>query len=112
MVETLTINDLIDRMVYRVATEEWYIGECDDCPAKNLTEILASDTEYDLDEECSWTNWKNLDQRFDLQRVTGSLDSLLDEIEEQWKCFLLHSFCNRQQREYIVHLREHSSEKT
>lgn len=112
MVEKFTMNHLIDRMVCSISTEDCYISECDSCPTMNLIEILTEHTQRDLDEECSWTIWKKLDKKFDLQQVTGSLDSLLQEIQEQWKYFLWHSYCNRQQREYIAHLREQSSDKT
>ena len=52
--------------------------------------------EMDLDEECSWTIWKKLNTKFDLHKVTGSLDSLLSEIEDQWPHFLQHTYHNRQ----------------
>lgn len=106
------MNNLIDQMVCSVKTEDCYIGECDDCPTISLTEILTKHIQCDLDEECSWTIWKKLNSKFDLQKVTGSLDSLLNEIEEQWPCFLLHSYCNQQQREYISQLREKSTKRT
>jgi hypothetical protein len=44
--------------------------------------------------------------------VTGSLDSLLNEMEERWPQFLLHTYYNRQQREYIGHLRAQLTLKT
>lgn len=112
MFDTFTTNNLIERMVCPVPTENCYVGECGDCPTMDLTEILTTNIQHDLDEECSWTVWKKLNKKFDLQRVTGSFDSLLGEIENQWSYFLLHSYCNRKQREYIGHLREQSSEKT
>ena len=35
----------------------------------------------------------------------------MNEIEEQWPYFLMHSYCNRQQREYITQLRVQSNKQ-
>ena len=43
-----------------------------------------------------------------LQKITGSISSLLDEIDERWSKFLLHAFTNRQQKRYIQELRDQS----
>jgi hypothetical protein len=112
MAKTLTMDDLINQMVCSEQTEDCYIGECDDCPATELTAILTERMEINLDEECLWTIWKKLNNKFDLQKVIGSLNALLNEMEEQWSYFLLHSYYNRQQREYIKNLRAQSTEKT
>ena len=90
-------------------TENCYIGQCNNCPTTQLVNILTKYIESDLDEECSWTGWRKLNNKFDLQKVTGSLNSLLNEIEGQWPYFVLHSYCNRQQREYITRLRAQSN---
>jgi hypothetical protein len=112
MAKTLTMDDLINQMVCSEQTEDCYIDECDDCPATELTTILTERIEINLDEECSWTIWKKLNNKFDLQKVIGSLNALLNEMEEQWSYFLLHSYYNRQQREYIKNLRAQSTKKT
>ena len=39
--------------------------------------------------------------KFDFQEMIGSVDSLLTEIKVRWSTFLLHTYCNRQQHEYI-----------
>ena len=46
------------------------------------------------------------------QQITGSVRSLLTEIEDKWDVFLFHVYCYRQQREYIEELREKSTDKT
>ena len=66
----------------------------------------------DLDEECGWTMWKKVNNKFDLQQITGSVDSLLTEIEDKWDVFLFHVYYNRQRREHIKELREKSTDKT
>ena len=106
------MNDLVRRMVCSVETEDCYIGECDNCPTAQLTNILTEHIETDLDEECSWTIWRKLNTKFDLHKVTGSLDSLLSEVEEQWPHFLQHTYYNRQQREYVNYLRTQSTNKS
>ncbi|CAF4441079.1 unnamed protein product [Rotaria socialis] len=44
--------------------------------------------------------------------MTGSIEALLAEIEEQWPLFMLHTFCNRKQRDYISDLRAQSTKTT
>lgn len=99
-------------MICPIASEDCYTGECDQCPSAQLQNLLTEHIAIDLDDDCSWTIWKKLNNKFDLQKVTGSLDSLLCEIEEQWPYFLLHTYYNRQQREYITYLRTQSTDKT
>ena len=106
------MNDLITQMVCTVQREECFIGECDICPKENLIDILTQNNVMDHEEECSWTVWKKVNNKFDLQQVTGSVGSLVTEIEDKWDAFLFHVYCNRQQREYIKELREKSTDKT
>ena len=97
-------------MICPVETEGCYTGECSQCPTTQLQDILTERLEIDLNGECSWTIWKKMNNKFDLQKVTGSLDSLLNEIVNQWSNYLLHTYCNRQQREYIAYLRTQSTD--
>ena len=106
------MNDLITRMVCTSQREECFIGECDNCPTETLIDTLTHNNAIDHDEECAWTVWKKVNNKFDLQQITGSVDSLLTEIEDKWDVFLFHVYCNRQQRQYIKELREKSTDKT
>jgi hypothetical protein len=106
------MNDLITQIVCTIQQEKCFIGECDNCPIENLIDILTHNNVMDYDEECAWTVWKKVNNKFDLQQITGSVDSLLTEIEDKWDVFLFHVYCNRQQREYIKELREKSTDKT
>jgi len=106
------MNGLITQMVCAIQQEECFIGECDNCPKENLIDTLTHSNAIDHDEECAWTVWKKVNNKFDLQHITGSVDSLLTEIEDKWDVFLFHVYCNRQQREYIKELREKSTNKT
>ena len=45
------------------------------------------------------------------RKVTGSLNSLLNEIEDRWPYFVPRSYCNRQQREYITQLQAQSNKQ-
>ena len=96
-------------------TEECFTNECDSCSTnKSLTQLLTEDFDDDIDSDglCSWTVWKKIDNKFDLHKVNASIDSLLFEMNEQWLPFLLHSYCNRQQREHIALLRSQCSSKS
>lgn len=74
--------------------------------------ILMNRNEIDLDDDCSWTIWKKVNNKFDLQQMIGTVDSLVTEIEERWPAFLLHAYSNRQQRDHIKEIRSQSSIKT
>ncbi|CAF3489272.1 unnamed protein product [Rotaria socialis] len=66
----------------------------------------------DLEDECSWNLWKKVNNKFDRQQMSDSIDALITEIEESWPSFLLHTHINREQREYIKDLRYQSTDKT
>ena len=108
----LNMKDLIAKMVCTVETEECFMKQWDYCPVETLIEVLINSSSIDLDDECTWTLWKKVNNKFDLQQVVGSVDSLITEAEERWPAFLLHTCCNRQQRDYIMEIRSQSSEKT
>ena len=65
-----------------------------------------------MDDEYSWAIWKKMKNKFDLQYIIGSVDSLLTTMEESWPTLLLHSYYNRQQLDYIKELRSQSTDKT
>jgi len=106
------MKDLITQMVCTVSNEKCFNGECDECPTESIADILTDNNMIDLDDECSWNLWKKVNNKFDLQQMSGSTDSLLTEIEERWSPFLLHTYINREQREYIKDLRCQSTDKT
>ncbi|CAF4851339.1 unnamed protein product, partial [Rotaria socialis] len=59
----------------------------------------------DEDGKCSWPVWKPIDKKVDLHQIRGTITSLLYEIDENWSAFLLHSYINREQRNFINDLR-------
>jgi hypothetical protein len=106
------MKELITQMVCNVPNEKCFNGICDHCPTKSITDILTDNNMVELDDECSWTIWKRVNNKFDLQQMCGSVDSLITEIEERWPLFLLHTHINREQRQYIKDLRCQSTDKT
>ena len=106
------MKDLITRMVCTIQHKECFNQQCDDCLIENIMHILTHNNVMDLDDECSWTLWEKVDNKFDLQQVIGSVDSLLTEIKDRWSTFLLHTYCNHQQLEYIKDLRSPSTDKS
>lgn len=105
------IKDLINEMVCHDNMEDCFIGECQQCSTKSLINILTANN-VDMDENCSWTTWKKLNNKFDLQQTTGSVEALFAQIEAEWPSFILHTFCNRRQREYIAEIRTQSTKTT
>ena len=71
--------------------------------------ILLDAEDVDEDDDITWTLWKSVDKKVSLQKVTGTIRCLLDEIDERWPTFLLHAYTNRQQRYYIQEMRDQSS---
>lgn len=106
------LKDLISRAVCTDEKEDCFEGSCEECAEETVIDILIGDSIIDFDDECSWTMWKKMNNKFDLQHIIGSVDSLLTTIEESWPTFLLHTYHNRQQRDYIKELRSQSTDKT
>jgi hypothetical protein len=90
------MKDMLARMVCTIQKEQCFNGLCDDCPMEKITDILTRNNVIDLDDECSWTLWKKVNNKFDLQQIIGSI----------------HTYCTRQQRDHIKQLRSQSTDKT
>ena len=97
------MKDLITQMVCTISNEKCFNGECDDCPTESITDTLTDNNIMDLDDERSWNLWKKVNNKFDLQQMAGSIDSLLTEIKERWPLFLLCTYINS--RTCAVHYR-------
>ena len=110
--EKINMKDLITRMVCTIQKEEFFNEQCHDCSIENIIHIRTHNNFMDLDDECSWMLWKKVDNKFDLQQVIDSVDSLLTEVKDRWSTFLLYTYCNRQQREYIKDLRSQSTDRS
>jgi hypothetical protein len=99
-------------MVCHDNMEDCFIGECQQCSTKSLFNTLIRNINVNLDANCSWTIWKKLNNKFNLQQTTGSVEALLAQIDAEWSSFILHTFCNRRQREYIAKIRAESTNTT
>ena len=99
-------------MVCTVEKEDCFNETCQNCPEETIIEIIIGNNIIDMDDECSWTIWKKMKNKFDLQYIIGTVDSLLTTIEESWPILLLHTYYSRQQRDYIKGLRSQSTDKT
>lgn len=95
-----------------ITTEECFTRECTTCGSIEPSDILTRNIDYDDDDSVSWSLWKTEDKKVDLHQITGSISSLLSEIDSQWSAFLYHWHCTVEQRDYIKELRERSSDKT
>ena len=111
-VDKFNLKDLISRTVCTDEKEDCFEGACEECAEETIIDIILGDSMIDIDDECSWTMWKKMNNKFDLQYIIGSVDSLLTTIEENWPTFILHTYQNRQQRDYIKELRSQSTDKT
>ena len=69
-------------MVCTVEKEDCFNGTCQNCPEETIIEIIIGYNIIDMDDECSWTIWKKMKNKFDLQYIIGTVDSLLTTIEE------------------------------
>ena len=98
-------------MTCTVEKVECFNGTCEDCSEETIIDTLIDSCLIDTADGCSWTLWKKLEDKYDLQHVIGSIDFLLTTIEDRWPACLLHTYCNRQQTDYVNELRSRSSEK-
>ncbi|CAF4897575.1 unnamed protein product [Rotaria socialis] len=106
----ITVSNLIDLVICGTPVEDCFLGTCDQCNSITPSLILGHELgDSEDDEKCSWSLWKTSDKKVDLHQICGIFASLLDEIDEKWSNFLIHSYINREQRTYINELRTKSS---
>jgi len=88
-----------------------FLNGCNRCNSRLPSSILQHHfIIHDEDDEWTWSNWKSTNNKVDLHHIRGSIMSLLDEIDGQWKKFLIHSYFTREQRTSINDLRLLSSD--
>ena len=106
----ITASNLIDLVVWATPVEDCFLGVCDECNDKSPSSILQHQFDViDEDDVWSWSLWKTNTKKVDLNQIRGTIMSLLNEIDEKWAAFLLHSYSNREQRTYINDLRLRTS---
>lgn len=85
-------------------------GACDQCNSDTPSIVLRRGlNDSEEDDKCSWSLWKTSDKKVDLHQIRGAVASLLDEIDDKWSSFLVHSYLNREQRNYINDLKAKSN---
>ena len=95
----ITASNLIDLVVCATPVEDCFLGVCDECNDKSPSSILQHQFDViDGDDVWSWPLWKTHTKKVDLNQIRGTIMSLLNEIDEKWAAFLLHSYSNRERR--------------
>jgi hypothetical protein len=90
--------------------ENCFFGACNRCNNRSASSILRNHFNIiDEDDEWTWSLWKTSNNKVDLHHIRSAISSLLDEIDDHWASFLLHSYYNREQRTCINDLRLRSS---
>jgi len=107
----ITTANLIDLAVCDQPNEDCFLFSCSRCNKRRVSAILQGLLDnIDEDDEWTWSIWQQVNKKVDLHHIRGSIVSLLNEVDEQWKSFAIHSYFNREQRTYIRDLRLLSSD--
>ncbi|CAF1469541.1 unnamed protein product [Adineta ricciae] len=56
----INMKDLINQIVCTDSNEKCFNGQCRDCSNKNIIDVPTGDSMMGLDDECSWTLWKKV----------------------------------------------------
>lgn len=109
--DKITASNLIDSVICDQPNDGCFLNTCNRCNKRLPSSVLQH---YfiivDEDDEWTWSIWKTTNKKVDLHHIHGSIVSLLDEIDQQWRRFVIHSYFNREQRSYINNLRLLSSD--
>ena len=109
--DKITLSNLIDLVVCDQPNDNCFLNGRNRCNSRLPSSILQHHfIIHDEDDEWTWSNWKSTNNKVDLHHIRGSIMSLLDEIDGQWKKFLIHSYFTREQRTSINDLRLLSSD--
>ena len=109
----ITPSDLISMAVCTTPNPDCFLGFCQHCGDTSPSSVLLDQFAHsDEDDSWSWFQWETVNKKVDLQDTRGTIGSLLTAIDDRWSSFLVHSYCNREQRASIENLRKQSSEHT
>ncbi len=102
---------MIDSVICDQPNEDCFLNSCNRCNNRSPSSIFQCHFNIiDEDDDWTWSIWKLTNKKVDLHHIHSSITSLIDEIDEQWKAFLMHSYFNREQRAYINNIRLLSSD--
>ncbi|CAF1497434.1 unnamed protein product, partial [Adineta steineri] len=104
--QKFSINDLITLTICKQQSEDCYYRTCSNCKNNNISKVLTSRQQIDLEDETTWFSWKKIDNRYNLVHTNGSFGVLLKEIDDLWPSFITHHFYTHKQREYIGFLKD------
>jgi uncharacterized membrane protein len=104
-----TVKELIDKTVCLASSEDCYYHRCDNCCTINPSDLIINDEDFDEKLDATWSLWLTRNNHIELQHLTGSLRSLIDELNDRWSAFVTHTYVTRQQRDYIKKLKLTSS---
>jgi hypothetical protein len=109
----ITPSDLINMAVCTTPGPDCFLGFCQQCGDTSPSTVLLDQFDHsDEDDSWSWFQWETVNKKVDLQDIRGTIGSLLTAIDDRWPSFLVHSYCNREQRASIENLRKQSSDQT
>ncbi len=118
---------LLDEILCQSSKESCYFGECSECLDRLPSDILRSELNDDVtrEDEACWLTWspnrysdldheddvKPVNKKIMLQRISGSVDDLIDEFDVQWRKFAAHHYNTRQQMDYVKQIKLDSSDQ-
>lgn len=106
---SFTTKQLIEKTICSSATEDCFYRRCIDCLEKKPSIILLEGLDVEIYDLASWSMWKKTRSRYELLHLSGTLETLLEELDDLWSAFLIHSFYTAKQRDYIALIKETSS---
>ena len=103
---------MVDKTVCALPSEDCYNRRCDNCCNINVSDIFITDTDIDEQADTAWSLWTIANNHVELQHLSGSFRSLIDQLNVRWPAFVTHCYVTRQQRDYIKAIKMSSSFST
>ena len=103
------MKNLLEQTLCTSPSEQCHYRRCVHCRNLKASDILSDGIDVEIQDLASWSIWKKVNTRYELLHQTGTFRTLLKEIDDLWPSFIKHSFCTREQRDYIALIKETSS---
>ncbi|CAF1235903.1 unnamed protein product [Didymodactylos carnosus] len=104
--QSVTSTDFVKKIVCSDTNLVCMNGTCLTCKNKSPSTELPNLYPMNLNEDVSWMTWAKVDNKIDIQKITGSVENLLKAMDEQWNKYLLHAFVTSEQFGFIKTLKE------
>lgn len=114
-------------MLCQPPTEQCFFSECDGCRDELPSDTLHQETNGEIsgEDDACWMTWsqkladrletdedqKPATKKLMMQRVSGSVNDLIDEFDAQWSRFATHHFNTGQQIAYIKQIKLSANER-